>query len=120
MAVHWLSSPGVAVQSRLQNVGEVLLLSSPLLLTGWGHALCRARRSRFAPVARLATVGIPLALLLALTPIYSEFTRGWLFLAPCLVLPLAPFVARAGSARIWLGATAAWTWAWQAFGYHSW
>jgi hypothetical protein len=120
MGVHWLATPGVAVQSRLQNLGEWLLLGSPLLLGGWFHATARARRSRRSAVASLAASGVPLALLFAFTPIYSEFSRGWLFLAPFLLLPLAPFVARPASARWWIGAAAAWTWLWQAFGYHSW
>jgi hypothetical protein len=121
MGVHWLATPLVAVESRLQNVAEVFLLGPPLLVGGWVHVASRLRRGGMRGLApALAAAGIPLGVLFLFTPIYSEFARGWLFVYPFLLAPLAPFLRRTEGAGRFLAITLAWTWAWQVFGHHSW
>ncbi len=120
MGVNWFSSPLLVVESRMQNVGELLLLGSPLLLGAWLHVLSRGRRSGASAAAGIAASGIPIALLLLLTSIYSEFARGWLLLAPFLVLPCVPWLRRRPAAALVLASTGLWTVLWQCLGDFGW
>jgi hypothetical protein len=120
MAVHWLTTPWLAVLSRLQNAGELLLLGPPLIVGAWFHLARRAKRGGLAGVGRYMALGLPIVPLLVLTPIYSEFARGWIVLYPALVLPCFPWLVTRRMTGVALGSAAAWTWAWQAFGNFAW
>ncbi|MDP9331626.1 MAG: hypothetical protein M3P11_13460 [Actinomycetota bacterium] len=119
MGVSWLSSVPLFVESRLQNVFELILLAPPLLVGAWIVAM----RSRTEPAiaGRLARLlGIPLGLLLLFTPIYSEFGRGWLFLYPFLILPMHDLLVDDRDAWIVLATSGAWVLMLQSLGSFGW
>lgn len=148
MAVSWLTNPLTVVNSRLQNVTELLLLVSPFLLGLWWIAVTQLWRTTWNPLrVRAMSLGgefaegakldigtklrhsdllpfvlpiVPIILLLLTTPIYSEFARGWIGLVPFLILPAMPWLEHQRPAAGLLVTSGALLWILQAFGNHGW